>query len=107
LYEKETTYRLKSRALRLEKCDEIKNFFHQYANHRKNINTVWNVKGLDGSLIFSFNHFNEIFKENERVTIAEVVRMTTFFPSFVFEDDNISLMEFMSKKELLKLLHSF
>jgi hypothetical protein len=51
-------------------------------------------------------HFSEIYKEESRVTIVEVVRMTSFFPNFVSEEDNNRLMEEVSKDELGEALHS-
>jgi hypothetical protein len=41
------------------------------------------------------------------VTIAEIVKMTSFFPSFVNEEDNQKLMEDISKDELHLVLHTF
>jgi hypothetical protein len=43
------------------------------------------------------NHFSGLFKEENGVIIAKLVKMATFFPKFVFEDDNVSLMEEVSK----------
>jgi hypothetical protein len=34
------------------------------------------------------DHFKTIYKEKEQVTITKVFRMTTFFPSFVGEENN-------------------
>ena len=41
----------------------------------------------------TIDHFVNISKEEERVSIVVVVKMTSFFPSFVNQDENVSLME--------------
>lgn len=41
----------------------------------------------------TIDHFVNIYKEEERVSIVVVVKMTSFFPSFVNQDENVSLME--------------
>lgn len=73
------------------------------------------MHGFDGPLISSFKYlarnrvdnFSEIFKKDDRATIAEVVIMETFFSRFVYKEDNESLLEAMAKKELLEVLQSF
>jgi len=57
-------------------------------NHRKNVNTIWKVSRRDGSVDSRFedivqvgvDYFWRICKEESRVTIAKVVKMTSFFP---------------------------
>ena len=41
----------------------------------------------------TIDHFVNISKEEERVSIVVVVKMTSFFPSLVNQDENVSLME--------------
>jgi len=41
----------------------------------------------------TIDHFVNIYKEEERVSIVVVVKMTSFFPSLVNQDENVSLME--------------
>eukprot|EP01018_Ginkgo_biloba_P010531 Gb_16175 [translate_table: standard] len=79
LAEKEATWRLKSRALWLSKGD--------LARAR-------------------VGHFGKNYKGEERFFIAEVVRLTSFFPSFVNEAENLSLTKEASKEErdLLKVV---
>eukprot|EP01018_Ginkgo_biloba_P032904 Gb_28853 [translate_table: standard] len=118
LYEtqkEEAAWRLKSRALWLSEGDENTKFFHQCANHRKNINAIRKITTPDGSDACKFEdvakarvkHFSSLFKDEERVSIAEAIRMTQFYPRFVNEEDNLSVMESVSKEELLDALHSF
>eukprot|EP01018_Ginkgo_biloba_P022058 Gb_03022 [translate_table: standard] len=114
LDEKEAAWRLKSRALLLSKGDENSKVFHQHANHRKNVNTIWKINREDRVEVTNFedlaragvSHFGKIFKAEERVSIAEVVRLTSFFPSFVNEAENLSLLKEVSKEEVQAVLHS-
>jgi len=39
--------------------------------------------------------------------MAHIVRVSLFFPSFVGEDENRSLMEEVSKEDLKKVIHVF
>jgi hypothetical protein len=67
----ETTWRLKSKALWLEKGDNNTKYFHEYANHHKNVNTIWKMPNQDGSITYKFEfiaglgveHFHNIYKE--------------------------------------------
>jgi hypothetical protein len=42
-------------------------------------------------------HFSGIFKEDIRATISKVIKMETFFPSFVSEEDNDKMMKEVTK----------
>ena len=53
------------------------------------------------------DYFEGIYKEDSRASISKVVRMTSFFPSFVEEEDNERLLEKVSKDKLQEVMHSF
>jgi hypothetical protein len=48
-----------------------------------------------------------VYKVDDRATIVEVVNMGTFFPGFVSKEDNVCLMEVVSKEELQEVFHIF
>jgi hypothetical protein len=66
------------------------------------------MQGPNGYIISSFkdlvrvgvNDFIGLFKEDSRAIIVEVVKMETFFCRFIFKDDNVSLIEAISKEDL-------
>jgi hypothetical protein len=52
-------------------------------------------------------YFQTLFKVDQMESMADIVRMALFFPRFFGEDENISLIEEVSKEELKEVLHSF
>jgi hypothetical protein len=84
LANKDIAWRLKSKALWLEKGDESSKFFHQFANYRKYVDIIWKVTKNDGFYATSFEdiartgveYFWEIHKEESRVNSVEEVQMT-------------------------------
>jgi hypothetical protein len=54
LEKEEKEWRLKSRAIWLEVGENDTNNFHQFANFRRNINTIWEIKNEDGKMSSSF-----------------------------------------------------
>ena len=45
---------LKNRGLWLEAGDKNSNYFHNYASHRRNINTICEIKNWEGILVHTF-----------------------------------------------------
>jgi hypothetical protein len=76
---------------------------------------MWRIEKSDELQATSFkdivqegvNYFGSIYKADRRETIAEVLRMFTFFPSFVNPKDNQNLMEEVGMEELLTVIQSF
>jgi hypothetical protein len=48
-------------------------------------------------------HFQSIYKEPNRQNIAEILKISSFYPSFVIEEENQLQMEIVSKEELKSL----
>lgn len=51
LKKEDATWRLKSRALWLEKGDYNMKYFHRFANHRHTVNSIWELDDLVGNVI--------------------------------------------------------
>ena len=79
------------------------------------VNTIWGLKKRDGEVVNTFeglasmgiNHFQDLFKVQERSSIAKIVQVARLFPRFVEEEDNQSLIVVFTKKELLEVIQSF
>lgn len=55
---KELVWRLKSRAMWLDKGDNNTELFHVCTNFRKFVNTAWEMGLLDGSKLYSFKNIS-------------------------------------------------
>ena len=51
----EKELRLKSRAIWLEAGDKNSKFFHNYASHRRNINTICEINNRESRLVRTFD----------------------------------------------------
>jgi hypothetical protein len=99
----------------LKQGENKSKFFHKYENHCKIFHTIWKFTNLNGSMARPFKdiahlgvcHFQNIYKEEKQLTIVEVVRMTSLFPSFVNEEENHMLLKEITKDELYLVIHSF
>jgi len=99
----------------MEKGGDNTKFFHDYAKGRKMANTIWSLKDSEGRKVSSSDwmahvgkeYFHSLFKANQRASMANIVRMALYFPKFVGEDENISLLEEVTEDELKEVLHNF
>ena len=90
---------MKSRALWLEARDKNSKFFHSYATHRRNINTICEIKNHEGRLVRAFEekadarvaYFQKIFKEPEGCPIQEILEVLGFFPRLITYEMNEEL----------------
>eukprot|EP01018_Ginkgo_biloba_P027293 Gb_33895 [translate_table: standard] len=114
LEEEKSVWRLKIKALWKAKGNDNTQFFHNFANHRKNVNIIWKDANKEGAVVSGFEdlskvgteHFKSTYKEDNRASIAEVIQRTSFFPSFIGEEDHESLLKEISKEEILEVLQS-
>jgi hypothetical protein len=54
LEKEEQSWNLKNRALWLEAGDNNTKYFHQYANFKRNLNTIWDIKDEENQVVISF-----------------------------------------------------
>jgi hypothetical protein len=54
LKKEEQEWRLKSRDLWLQAGDNNTKLFHHFSNHGRNLNTIWEIKNEEGSMVSSF-----------------------------------------------------
>jgi hypothetical protein len=85
--------------------DNNTKYFHQFANLRKNINTIWEIINEDGSMVNSFkekaeagaSYFQSIFKAPDGCPIQEILHVVSKFLMMIGEEMNKSLEEEVSE----------
>ena len=77
-----------------------------FASHRKNINTICEIKNTQGRMIRSFedkaettmDFFQNIFKEPKGCPIQEILEVLGFFPRMITEEMNEELTKEMNEE---------
>jgi len=108
LKDREESWRLQSREIWLKEGDNNTKFHHKYANGKKTINTIWELKNKHGQAIQSFHelvaqensHFKDIYKAPNIATRAEVMRISQLFPKFVDQEVDQELTREVTLDEL-------
>jgi hypothetical protein len=88
-------------------------FFHKYASHKRNINTIWEINKPDGSWVNSFKeiaevgkqHFKSLSKDPKVANIGEIMKIIRLFPRLIDDEMNIELEAEVSKKEIKEVLN--
>jgi len=101
LEKEEKTCHLKSRAIWIKEGDNNSMSFHQYANFRKNVDTIWEVKAPNKSLAPSFNdkaeervcYFHDLFQASARCPIQKILDVISKFDRVFKGDVNKCLLE--------------
>eukprot|EP01018_Ginkgo_biloba_P032610 Gb_14068 [translate_table: standard] len=114
LSDREKHWRIKSMAIWLQQGDQNTKYFHNYARFRENQYTIWELTGREGNKVrgfkdlaaFAVQHFNELFKEPDRINIGEIIKVVTYFPRMVGNEDNAILFREITKEELLVVLNA-
>jgi len=86
---------MKSTMVWLDLGDDNIKFFHRFTNHKKCINTIWEMKDYEDHNVRDFTilvelgvqHISKIYKELEANNIAKIVKVFYYFPFLVFEED--------------------
>jgi len=99
---------LKSRAICLDKGDENTKFFQAYTKGWKSSNSMSKLKNQEVLEVSSFeglskmgrNHFQTIFKAEQRANIIDIVLLERFLPIFVDEKGNRDLFVEVSEVDL-------
>jgi hypothetical protein len=109
------SWHLKSWALWLVVGDQNTKYFQNFANYRRNYNTIWELRDANGVSIAGFKelatlgvkHFQGLFKENAQVKMGEMLQMIALFPRMIEEEDVKDLFHEVSKEELQVIIASF
>ena len=71
----------------IPKEDENAKYFHHFVNHRKNVNTTWKMLRYYGVEVrvfvdLGFLELKHIHREDNKVSIIEVVKMISYLLGF-------------------------
>jgi len=108
LKDREESWRLCSRAIWLAEGDANTRFYHKFANGRKAINTIWELRDEHDNLVTSqrhlsklaTDHFRNIYKAPQDPNILEIMRVAEKFPKFVDSEDHEDLTKEVTRAEL-------
>lgn len=115
LNEYEAEWKLKSRSLLLQAGDQNTKFFQQMASHRKNINSIWELKKADGQTMKGFTelfeapveHFKEIYSEPDHHDMMGMLQVIENFPRMLNHNLNEYILQAISLEELSFALKYF
>ena len=101
LAKEEDLWRLKSRDIWIKEGDSNTKIFHRHAMHRKNINTILEIKDLNREMVCSFKEkadagerfFKKLFTELEGCNTQEILKVLSMFLRLISEEMNNSMSE--------------
>lgn len=110
----EAEWRLNNEALWLSKGGENTSLFHQHVNYMKNINTISKFSNAMGEEVDSFEemakvgitHFDKLYRVEDNDSMAEMVKIAQYFPSFDNNEDNQVPMEEVTYNKLEEVVHN-
>ena len=113
--ERQEVLRLKSKEIWMECGDDYTKFFQAFAKDRKQQNTIQELKKENNETTNTFEdlaetwkkYFENVFKEDQQETIAEVIRISQCFPGSISKEDNLELMEEVFEEEVKETLLNF
>jgi len=105
---------LKSRALWIDCGDNNTRFFHNFANHRRVSNAIWDILDTNGEVVNSqqelsieaIKHFKGIFTDPGLTRIDSKLKVLQQIPRLFSEEDNWILERPVTLLELEKILKS-
>jgi hypothetical protein len=104
----EATWRLRSRAIWIDKGDKNTIFFHNYATHRRSQNTIWEIVDESGShkttdndiKEIAYNHFKDQYSEIVTEDIVNQVKVLQNMPKFFNDSESDELGKFVTLEEV-------
>jgi hypothetical protein len=115
LKQEEETWRQKSRATWLACGDRNTKFFHSYVNYRRHINSIWDIRKEDGSLVTSQKelekevvvYFRNIFKAHEHLSIVHQLEVIQAYPRLFSVEEGKIIVDHVLLSEVLATLKGF
>jgi mannosylglycoprotein endo-beta-mannosidase len=114
LFEKEETWRQKSRINWIASRDTNTKFFHAYENGRKQVNPIWEITE-DGTSVASQNglqnkslgYFQSLFKSQKNLTISNQLTVIRAYPRIFSKEEGQKIVDPVTLPELLSTLKGF
>ena len=115
LLDKEETWRLKSRATWMESGDDNTKLFHAYASARRNSNSIWFLKYINGNLASEDatlqktgkKHFSDVFMDDMSTNIGAQLRVIRLFLTFTQDEEVNCFLEPITIQEVEAVLKGF
>ena len=112
LLDHEHEARQKSKAIWILCGDDNTPFFHNFSNHRKNINSIWKIADDGGNLVQGFDsidgegvhHFESLFQEEKNLYLPELLKIAGNFPTSITEEENEDILTLVTLKEIQYVL---
>jgi len=113
LLHEEQYWRLKIRAIWIKEGDKKSSFFHRYASHRKNVNTIWSLSHDNGYTHCSLpelkrkmvNFFKGIYDNPEGEDIVAKLQSLKHMPRYFTEEESDEVSKAVSRVELEKVIN--
>jgi hypothetical protein len=108
----EESWRQKSRATWIKSGDKNTSFFHKYATHRRNINTIWDISDEEGNNFSTltdirattFNHFKSLFSEIGYEDMPTQFNVIKEVPRFFTDEESNEVGKTISIEELKEVI---
>eukprot|EP00253_Pinus_taeda_P009171 PITA_09171 len=115
LEQEEAFWRLKSRAIWMKEGDRNSKIFHNFANSRREKNSIWKISDGKGGFLYSqqditneaVEFFKNQYKRSKEFKIQDILWGIDLFPWMFDGDLNDHIFQPVSEEELLATMKSF
>jgi len=109
------TWCQKSRATWLACGDRNTKFFHSFSNFRRQVNSIWDIRKEDGTLVSrqqdlekeTLNYFQNMFKAWENLSIFHQLEVIQVYPRLFYEEEGQMVADLVSFSEVQSALEGF
>ena len=75
--------------------------FHKFSIYRKQNNTIWDLVDKQGNVVLGFQellgigvfHFSQLSKEPLHTNMGDIMKIISFFPRLVKDEDNMHIFQ--------------
>lgn len=108
----ENTWHLKSCTIWIQEGDKNTKFLPCYVNHRRKVNTIWEISDVEGNCYCSqeeitnlaLTHFEQAYKRNEINCGEEQFYGVSEYPRMFEEEANLELYKDVTMEEILQVI---